>query len=63
MEVEEVVRKCQKHFNYRDIVDEMQELIDYGSIVEFVVFELATAMLKDMDIDLGKLLKGEKGYE
>lgn len=63
MEVEELVRKCQKHFNYRDIVDEMQELIDYGSIVEFVFFELATAMLKDMDIDLGKLLKGEKGYE
>ena len=59
MTIEELVRKCQNHFNYRDIVDEMQEIIDYGSIVEFVVFEIASKMLKGMDIDLNKLLKGE----
>lgn len=59
MRIEEIVRKCQRHFKYREIVDEMQELIDYGSIVEFVVFEIASEMLKGMDIDLDKLLKGE----
>lgn len=57
--IEEIVRKCKEHFNYREILDEMQELIDYGSIVEFVVFEIASAMLKGMDIDLDKLLKGD----
>ncbi len=59
MKIEELVRKCQKHFNYCEIVDEMQELIDYGSIVEFVVFETASEMLKGMDIDLNKLLEGD----
>ena len=59
MKVEELVEKCKKHFNYREIVDEMQELIDYGSIIEFVVFETASEMLKGMDIDLNKLLEGD----
>ena len=59
MKIEELVRKCQNHFNYRDIVDEMREIIDYGRIVEFIVFEIASKMLKGMDIDLDKLLKGE----
>ncbi len=42
-----------------EIVDEYSETIDYGSIIEFIVFETASEMFKGMDIDLDKLLKGE----
>ena len=59
MKVEELVEKCKKHFNYYDIVDEMREIIDYASIIEFIVFETASEMLKGMDIDLNKLLEEE----
>lgn len=59
MKIEELVEKCKKHFNYRKIVDDVQELIDYGSIIEFILFETASEMLKGMDIDLNKLLKGD----
>ena len=60
MQIEEIVRKCQRHFKYREIVDEVQELIDYGSIVEFVVCEYAKELLKGIDvINLEEFLKGE----
>ena len=59
MQIEEFVRKCQKHFNYREIVDEVQEIIDYGSIVEFVVCEYAKELLKGIGvINLEEFLKG-----
>ena len=57
MRIEELVNKCKEHFDYRSIVDEMQEIIDYGSIVEFVLFEIANGLLNDIGFDLNKLLK------
>ena len=59
MKIVDLVEKCKKHFDYYSIVDEYSATIDYGSIIEFIVFETASEMLKGMDIDLNKLLKGD----
>lgn len=32
----EIVSLCEKHLKYYDIVDEMEETIDYGAILSFL---------------------------
>jgi hypothetical protein len=50
MKIETLIEKCKKNFPYQTIVDEESELVDYGSIVEFVVCELAKELLDEIGI-------------
>lgn len=51
MKIETLVEKCKKNFPYQTIVDEKSELVDYGSIVEFVVCELAKELLCEIGVN------------
>lgn len=40
----QLVDRCRKKFNYYDIVNEHFEMVDYGSIIDFLFLSLADMM-------------------
>lgn len=51
MKIETLVEKCKKKMPYQSVVDDKSKLVDYGSIVEFVVCELAKELLDEIGIN------------
>ena len=45
----EMIKKCEEHFDYWDIVkSETQEIIDYAKIVEYIYLEIGKHFLKGL---------------
>lgn len=44
----EMIKACQEHFEYYDIIDEMREIIDWGSIVEFIFLKIGQSFFEEV---------------
>ena len=44
----EMIKACEKHFKYHDIIDEMREIIDWGSIVEFIFSKIGQHFFEEV---------------
>ena len=45
----EMIKACQEHFDYWDVVkSESQEIIDWGSIVEFIYSEIGQRFFEEV---------------
>lgn len=59
MNKQEMIKACEEHFEYWDIVkSETREIIDWNKIIEFVYNKLAICFLGDIEN-----LDGEELYE
>lgn len=45
----EMIKACKEHFEYNDIIDEMREIIDWGSIVEFIFLKIGNHFLQEVE--------------
>jgi hypothetical protein len=44
----EMIKACKEHFKYNDIIDEMREIIDWGSIVEFIYSKIGQKFFEEV---------------
>lgn len=46
----EIIRACKEQLKYENLIDEIAEIIDWGTIVEFILLQVGISILKEVEV-------------
>ena len=50
MNKQEIIKACKEQLKYEELIDEIAETIDWGSIVEFILLQVGISILKEVEV-------------